>query len=156
MSTVTITGLAKIVNNLRTLGNNVEQIVDKSLEESSVMLEGKVKDKITAVGAVDTGAMREDTKAKKLGICRYAVVCPKAYAVFIEYGVGSLGDPAVAHNVSDITARIDKVTGKAKLVHFAPRAPRPFMRPAFAENRDVIMQNTRRAIIEAYDKELRT
>ena len=154
MSTVTITGLEKIVNNLRYLGNNVEQIIDKSLEKSANTMTQVVKDKITQVGAVNTGAMREDTKAQKYGLCRYAVVCPAPYAIYIEYGTGNAGDPTVAHTARDRWVYFNQYLGEYRTAY--AQAARPFMRPAFAEYKDVIVANTRRAILAAWAKEMMT
>ncbi len=135
---VSIKGLDAIMKQLDRLGANLPEIVDKSLQSSAEFLTGKVKEKITEFGAVDTGAMRNDTAWKKKGLCSYVVTCPKKYAIFVEFGTGSLGDPAVAHNTSDLTTYTRN--GQAVVAPFKPHPPRPFMRTAFAENKDKIKQ----------------
>lgn len=149
---VTIKGLSETVKKLRDLGQNVDKIADNSLRKSARDIKREVEDRIEAVGAVDTGRLRNSITIKKLGQCQYAVGTDVEYAPYVEFGTGSMGDPAVAHNVSDMCVRKDKKTGKGKIVHFSPHPPRPYMRPAFNAKRDVVMLNLTNAITKAWSK----
>ena len=148
MANVEINGLQAMMKKLESLGKNVDKIVDNSISESAGQVKRETEKNIQNVGAVDTGRLLRSITVEKLGMCRYAVGTGVEYAPYVEFGTGSKGDPAVAHNVSDMTV---SKTGKrkGKLVHFAPQAPRPFLRPAFDTKREVVTMNIKRAILSA-------
>lgn len=140
MATVEIKGLQSALKTLNDLGKSVETVVDNSLYKSAHEIKRVTENTIEAVGAVDTGRLRNNIAVEKLDSCRYAVGTPVEYAPYVEFGTGSLGDPVVAHNTSDI--------GKNGR-HFAPHAPKPFLRPAFESKRQDIKDNLARDIIKA-------
>lgn len=160
MATVEIKGLQKIVGQLQRLGHNVNTIADNSLQQSAYAVKREVENNIQIVTAthnghlykaVDTGQLLRSINIKKLGLCRYAVGTAIEHAPYVEFGTGSAGDPAVAHNTSNICARKNRKNADAppKLVHFAPQPPRPYMRPAFVSMKSVVTMNLTRAIIAA-------
>ncbi|MBO6302669.1 MAG: HK97 gp10 family phage protein [Ruminiclostridium sp.] len=156
---VKIPGLQAMVKKLNDLGANVEKTADESLRKSADMMKREVENNISRVSvsykgriykAVDTGRLKNNIHVNKLGSCRYAVGTDVKYATYVEFGIGSAGDPVVAHNISDKCMRKNKQTGESKLVHFAPQPPRPYMRPAFNSLRDVVIQNMSNAITKAW------
>ena len=69
------------------------------------------------------------------------------YALFIEYGTGPLGDPAIPH-----TAKEQWVyRGPDQKFHMAfPQHPRPFMRPALYDNADLFKDIIEKRIKEVF------
>ncbi len=160
MATVEIKGLQGVIDRLQRLGKSIDAIADNSLHKSAYILKREIETNIQSVTAsyggrtykaVDTGALLRSIHVEKLGLCHYAIGTAIEHAPYVEFGTGSAGDPAVAHNTSDICARKNRKNADAppKLVHFAPQPPRPYMRPAFASKSDVVTMNMSRAIINA-------
>jgi HK97 gp10 family phage protein len=140
MATIEIKGLQGVINRLRALGKDLDTVVDNSLHKSAYHVKRQTENNIEAVGAVDTGRLRNSIVVEKVDKCRYAVGTNVEYAPYVEFGTGSLGDPIVAHNTSDI--------GKNGR-HFVPHAPKPFLRPAFEAKRQEIKDDLAHDILKA-------
>lgn len=138
MATVEIKGLQGLITKLRALGRDIDTVVDNSLHKSAYDIRKDTVNNIDAVGAVRTGRLKKSISVEKLGKCRYAVGTSVEYAPYVEFGTGSLGDPAVGHNVSDMCVRKDRKTGESKLVHFHPQPARPYLRPAFEARKQAV------------------
>jgi len=156
MATVEIKGLQRTVNMLRTLGVNVQNVVDSSLQQSAEKIaEQAVKNiqnmNVTYNGhnydAKDTGALMREIHTEHLGLCRYAAGTDVPYAPYVEFGTGSAGDPAVAHTTRPKWVYFDPRIGGFRTAY--PQPPRPFLRPAFVQLKDVVSQNIRAALIRA-------
>lgn len=147
---VTIKGLSEMVRKLRALGQNVDKIADNSLHRSAYDLKREVEDRIEAVGAVDTGRLRNSITIKKIAECQYAVGTDVEYAPPIEFGTGFMGDPAVPHTTRSRWVYFNPAKGEYRTAY--PQPARPFMRPAFNAKRDVVMLNLTNAITKAWSK----
>lgn len=107
--------------------------------------------------AIDTGALRASVQAKSadfvkrrgLTTVEMGIETAVPYAQFIEYGTGPLGDPEVPH------------TEKMRWVYMGDdgefhvgvsQEPRPFMRPALYDNRQVIKKIIQREIKEVWEQ----
>ncbi len=140
MATVEIKGLQGTINKLNRLGKNIDTVVDNSLHKSAYDIKSEVEERIKIVGAVKTGRLRDSITVKKISKCRYVISTAVEYAPYVEFGTGSLGDPVVAHSMSNISK-----TGR----RFVPHAPKPYLRPAFETKKSVVTMNLTRAIINA-------
>ena len=146
MATIEIKGLQGVINRLRALGKDLDTVVDKSLHKSAYAVKRDTENNIEAVGAVDTGRLRNSIVVEKVDKCRYAVGTNVEYAPSVEFGTGSKGDPAVAH-----TAKIKWVyCDPSGQFHTAyPQPARPFLRPAFEANKQRVKDNIVRDILKA-------
>lgn len=152
---IEIPQLAKIVQKVRSMGANVENIVDDVLGKGASEIADAAKTRVYAQGAVDTGALATHITFFKAAQCQWVVASREGsansgepYGVFIEFGTGSAGDPEIPH-----TAKPKWVYFNDKLQEFRtayPQRARPFMRPAFAEKKDTIPENLKAAIVRAW------
>ena len=145
---VTIDGINEILNNMKRLGENLTEIVDESLKESAEKIAGDVKQNITSVGAVDTGLMRESVNVKHAGDCVWIVNSPREYSIFVEFGTGTAGDPAVPHTTRPKWVYFNNSLGEYRTAY--PQAARPFMRPAFASNEKYVSVKLKKDILTAF------
>lgn len=107
--------------------------------------------------AIDTGTLRasvqakaaEFVKRKGLTTVEMGIETSVPYAQYIEYGTGPLGDPEVPH-----TERMTWVyMGDDGKFHVAKsQEPRPFMRPALYDNRQVIKKILEKTIKEVWEQ----
>lgn len=159
---VTISGLSAVANGLRALGADLPAIVDKSLENSAIQLYRVCRDEARTVTAeyngriykaYDTGRLANGITYRKDGLCKWIVAATEEYSIYVEFGTGSAGDPAVAHTTRPKWVYFSDKAGDYRTAY--PQPARPFMRPAFAKMRDVVLENTKHDIIAAYDKATR-
>ena len=146
MATIEIKGLQGVINRLRALGKDLDMVVDNSLHKSAYNVKRQTENNIEAVGAVDTGRLRNSIVVEKVDKCRYAVGTNVEYAPPVEFGTGFKGDPAVAH-----TSKIKWVyCDPGGQFHTAyPQPARPFLRPAFEAKRQEITDDLVRDILKA-------
>lgn len=150
---VTISNIDGLLNNMKRLGQNITEIVDNSLKESTEKIAGDAKAQITAKGAVDMGLLRNDINVRKEGECVWVVNSPTEYAIFVEFGTGSAGDPAVPHTTRPKWVYFSERAGDFRTAY--PQAPRPFMRPAFAQNQKYVSVKLKQDIINAWKEGLK-
>lgn len=157
---IQIKGLEGFIDRLNKLGRDVDTIVDSSVKDSALQIQKAAENNIQNMSvlynghiydAKETGQLQREIHTERLGLCRYGVGTFVEYAPYVEFGTGSAGDPVVAHNTSDICARRSSKDPDAlpKLVHFAPRPPCPFLRPAFELYRNAVSKEIRNAIVKA-------
>lgn len=146
MATVEIKGLQSTIAKLRTLGRDLDKVVDNSLHKSAYDIKRDTENNIEAVDAVDTGRLRNSITVEKVGKCRYAVGTNVEYAPPVEFGTGSKGDPAVAHTTKIKWVYCDP-SGQFHTAY--PQPARPFLRPAFEANRQRVKDNIIRDILKA-------
>lgn len=153
---VDIKGLNAVTSKLKALGADLPQIVDNSLKTSAQLLEAEVKRKTQTVTAVynghtykayDTGELARSIKTRKTADCQWQVAATAEHSIFVEFGTGSAGDPAVAHTARPKWVYFSELDGEYRTAY--PQPPRPFMRPAFAENKDHIVHQLRNDIVKA-------
>lgn len=80
---------------LQSLERNPE--VDKSLGRGAARVQSQVK----LLTPVDTGNLRNKIVLDHVKMMEWAIDTNVEYAVFVEYGTGKLGDPAVPHTNKD-------------------------------------------------------
>lgn len=101
--------------------------------------------------AVDTGELRDSVDSKSAefvnrkgeSIVEMGIQTAVPYAIFIEYGTGSKGDPAVPHTEKESWTYYNDRKGGFRTAH--PTEARPFMRPALYDNAETftaIIQQT--------------
>lgn len=153
---VDIKGLNAVTSKLKALGADLPQIVDKSLGTSAESLNRAVREKMRTVTAsynghvykaYDTGQLAGGLVTRKLAQCQWQVAATAEHSIFVEFGTGSAGDPAVAHTTRPKWAYFNDKVGEVRTAY--PQPPRPFMRPAFAENKDRIVYQLRNDIVQA-------
>ena len=111
---------------------------------------------ITDQHAVDTGRLRSSVGADNNEIIvrgsktsvTMGIDCPVEYGIFIEYGTGPKGDPAIPHTSKEKWAYM----GEDGKVHMGfPQYPRPFMRPALYNNIDVYKDILEGVVTEVFE-----
>lgn len=153
---VDIKGLNAVTSKLKALGTDLTQIVDNSLKTSAQFLEAEVKRKTQTVTAVynghtykayDTGELARGIITRKTADCQWQVAATAEHSIFVEFGTGSAGDPAVAHTARPKWVYFSELDGEYRTAY--PQPPRSFMRSAFAENKDHIIHQLRNDIVKA-------
>lgn len=98
---------------------------------------------ITMQKAVDTGNLRNSVQTAEDIIVRdsgtevsMGIECTTDYGLFIEFGTGIKGDPAIPHVQKSAWYAPDPESEDGFTLRFAQH-PRPFMRPALYDNADV-------------------
>jgi HK97 gp10 family phage protein len=140
---VRINGLDKLLKKLDKLGGNIEQSTQKALLQGGAIFEAAAK----ANCPVDTGYLRDSihTESRK-NVVTVGTNCN--YAIYVEYGTGPKGDPSVPHTARQYW-RYQDAEGNWHTSH--GQAPQPFMRTAFAQEKD----NAVRAVKESIEADIR-
>lgn len=86
-----LNALTAKINAIKGLERNIQ--VDKALGRGGARMQGAVK----MLTPVDTGNLRNKIFLNHEKLMEYAVETNVEYAVFVEFGTGRLGDPAVPH-----------------------------------------------------------
>ena len=144
---VNLDKIGRIAANLRKLGEDIDGVVDTALGDGAQSITDSAKSFVEIQGAVDTGELVGNIVAVHNDKCQWVVSSRAPHSIFIEYGTGNMGDPSVAH-----TTRYRWVYYNKKLNDFRtayPQPARPFMRPAFAENKNKVVLKVSRAIVAA-------
>ena len=112
--------------------------------------------KITQQHAVDTGALRNSVSTAQDMIVRngelsvtMGIECTSDYGLFIEYGTGPNGDPAIPHTSKEKWVYMD-TKGRFKTAH--SQHPRPFMRPALYDNVNLYKRIIAKEIVEVFSE----
>lgn len=108
----------------------------------------KVRGNVVLLCPVDTGELRNSIKVQSTAPLTVSVGTNKEHAVFVEFGTGTQGDPAVQHT-SKQSWRWQDEQGNWHTSHGSPA--QPFLRPALKENEvtQIVAQEVRRAIDDA-------
>ena len=80
---------------LKTLTTNPR--IDKALGQGTAKMQAQIK----LLTPVDTGNLRDKIIWNHAKMMEYAIETNVEYAVFVEFGTGKLGDPAVPHTSKD-------------------------------------------------------
>lgn len=126
----------RLINRLNASKTSVQIATTKGVRRAGLLVEGDAKRLV----AVDTGRLRGsiNTAVEETSNGAIAGVGTNVfYAPYVEYGTGQRGDSSVDH-------RLDWIG----------QAPQPFLRPAFAFNRDSgniskIIQDEVRKVLKA-------
>ena len=158
MAGIEIRGLAGEIEKLRSLGKNLDTIVDGALEKSAKQIEAKASKNIETMNvsyngrtydALDTGRLQRSIKHEKIPN-GYAIGTDVEYAPYVEFGTSTAGDPAVAHTAREKWPYFDDESGQYRTAY--PLPPRPFLRPAFNDSVDLVKDNIVEAIKKAAEE----
>jgi HK97 gp10 family phage protein len=144
---VTIKGLDRTVRTLNAAGADLPKIVDESLKKSAKKIVHDAKRKIVEYDAYDTGLLKNSIIETHPRQCQWIVAARKPYAIYVEFGTGSAGDPEVPHTTRPKWVYFSKIDGGFRTAY--PQPARPFMRTTFAENKAVVVENLKSDIIAA-------
>ena len=113
--------------------------------------------KITMQGAVDTGNLRNSVQTTEDIIVRdtdtqvsIGIECTTDYGLFIEFGTGIKGDPAIPHVDKSAWYAPDPDEPGEFILRFAQH-PRPFMRPALYDPVETYKGIMEGAITEVFE-----
>lgn len=141
---VEIRNIEALVAKLRHLGENIDEIVDGGLQQGAQKIQRTAKTLIRQKGAYDTGNLHRNIVIEKIAK-GYAVGTNVKYAPFIEFGTGTRGDPSVSHTQRE-TWRYKDSQGNWHTAH--AMRPRPYMRPAFENNKTYVVKSIRNALMK--------
>lgn len=138
---VKVEGLDRLLEKLDKLGGNIEQSTQKALLKGGAMFESDAKERCP----VDTGELRESIHTEAIDAQTVTVGTSCEHGIYVEYGTGPKGDPSVPHTTKESWRYKDK-GGNWHTSHGQP--PQPFMRTAFSENKDKVMDAVKESIKE--------
>lgn len=139
-------GLDGLLNKLNTLGVNTDKIVNKALYQGAQKIQGDAKRQIKAKGAFDTGRLHGSISVEAIPN-GYAIGTNIEYAPYVEYGTGSLGDPAVPH-----TTR--KCWKNGTWHPFRGMKARPYLRPALNTNKKYVSKLVRSRLLNVLQQKI--
>lgn len=162
--------LGKKLTALVDLDDHIER--EAAYEICEVMRNTAVQ-RITDQGAVDTGLLRNSlmaddgfnsfTERPESGVVSAGIRTDVNHAIFIEYGTGPKGDPAIPHTSKRIWFQQNpdydalypegdpQGRDKAWIPRY-PQAPRPFMRPALYDNRKVFNKILTDTVVKVFEE----
>ena len=101
------------------------------------------------------------TERPESGVVSAGIRTDVNHAIFIEYGTGPKGDPAIPHTSKriwfqqnpeyDALYPDDDPRSQAWIPRF-PQAPRPFMRPALYDNRKVFNKILTDTVVKVFEE----
>lgn len=144
MPDIRIEGLEKLMKQLKELRTDSDAIIEKGLLRGAerVCADAKLR------CAVSSGALRNSIHTEKTAPLTVAVGTNLEYAVPVEYGTGTKGDPAVPHTQKGFWRWQDE-EGNWHTSH--GQAAQPFLRPAAAAQKDNVMKDVNDVIRSALD-----
>lgn len=121
---------------------------DTVLERGLLKAGERVRSRAVLLCPTDTGELRNSIRSQKTAPLTVTVGTNKEYAVFVEYGTGTQGDPAVDHTTKQSWKWQDEL-GNWHISHGTPA--QPFLRPAVRKDEayQTIAEEVKRAIDDA-------
>ncbi|MBP0985114.1 MAG: HK97 gp10 family phage protein [Oscillospiraceae bacterium] len=131
----------QLIAKMKAIRNDSDRVVERGLLKAGE----KTRSRAVILCPVETGELRNSIKAQKTAPLTVSVGTNKEYAIFVEYGTGTAGDPAVEHTSKE-SWRWQDEQGNWHTSHGSP--PQPFLRPAVREQEiyDTVAQEIRRAL----------
>lgn len=145
---VQVKGLDKLLKKLDELGGSIPQSTQKALLKGGAVFEAGAK----AHCPVDTGNLRDSIHTEARDANTVSVGTNTNYAAYVEYGTGPKGDPSVPHTTKEFWRYKDE-EGNWHTSHGQP--PQPFMRTAFAENKDKAVGAVKESIREDVEEQMK-
>lgn len=150
-----IHGTEELTRKLRSLADLPGYIEQEKAGQIQQLMRTTAVDRLTGQDAVDTGVLRRSveteacgfTERPSSGVVSVGIRTDVSYAIFIEYGTGPKGDPAIPHTDKESWV-YPTDDGGFRTAHSQP--PRPFMRPALYENRDAMVDIVKGAVKEVW------
>ena len=136
------------IESLRRKLSEIRSDSDIVLERGLLKAGEKIRGRAVMLCPVKTGELRNSIKAEKTAPLTVAVGTNKEYAPYVEYGTGTMGDPAVTHTDKDSWTYQDG-DGNWHTAYGQPA--QPFLRPAVSEDEvySTVAAELRRAIEDA-------
>lgn len=138
---VQVKGMDKLLKKLDRLGGSIPQSTQKALLRGGAVFEAGAKEHCP----VDTGHLRDSIHTEAETTARVATGTSLKYGPDVEFGTGPKGDPSVPHTTKEFW-RYKDAEGNWHTSHGQP--PQPFMRTAFAENKDKAVEAVKESIQE--------
>lgn len=142
MSDIKVEGLEKLMKRLGELREDSDAIVEKGLLRGAERVSADAKLRCP----VFSGALRNSIHTEKTAPLNVAVGTNLEYAVPVEYGTGTKGDPAVPHTQKEFWSWQDE-EGNWHTSH--GQAAQPFLRPAAAAQKDNVVKEVNDVIRSA-------
>lgn len=141
---VRIDGLESLRRKLNAVCSDSDEVLGHGLLKAGEKIRGRA----VMLCPVSTGELRNSIKSEKTAPLTVAVGTNKEYAPYVEYGTGTMGDPAVAHTDKDSWTYQDE-DGNWHTSYGQPA--QPFLRPAVKEGEvySTVATELRRAIEDA-------
>lgn len=138
---IQVKGLDRLLKKLDKLGGDIPQSMQKAMLRGGAVFEAGAKEHCP----VDTGQLRESIHTEAQSESTVTVGTSVQYAPYVEFGTGPKGDPSVPHTTKT-SWRYQDAEGSWHTSHGQP--PQPFMRTAFAENKDKAVDAVKESIQE--------
>lgn len=134
MSDIKIEGLDKLIKQLKEIREDSDSVVEKGLLRGAerVCADAKLR------CPVSSGALRNSIHTEKVAPLTVSVGTNLEYAVPVEYGTGTKGDPAVPHTQKEFWRWQDE-DGNWHTSH--GQAAQPFLRPAAAAQKENVIKD---------------
>lgn len=134
MSDIRVEGLEKLIKRLGEVREDSDAIVEKGLLRGAerVCADAKLR------CPVSSGALRNSIHTEKVAPLTVSVGTNLEYAVPVEYGTGTKGDPAVPHTQKEFWRWQDE-EGNWHTSH--GQAAQPFLRPAAAAQKENVIKD---------------
>ena len=126
---IKVAGLDKLLKKLDQFGGSISKSTQKALLHAGAVIEKGAKKHCP----VDTGELRESIHTQSVDENTVAVGTNVKHSIFVEFGTGPKGDPAVPHTTKEYWHYQD-AAGNWHTSH--GQSPQPFMRTGFAEGKD--------------------
>ena len=110
------------------------QQIDEVLHQGAIKIQRAAKRNIIAKDIFDTGELVRDMTIEKIPD-GYSVGTNAEQGLFNEYGTGAHGDPTIPHTQRRFWRYQDR---KGRWHPTSGMKARPFLRPAFAENKEYV------------------
>lgn len=136
-----VEGLSELMARLNRLRSDSDRIIERGLLRAGE----RVRNRAVLLCPVKTGALRNSIQVEQPAPLTVSVGTNLEYGIFVEFGTGALGDPAVPHTSKE-SWRWQDEDGEWHTGH--PQAARPFLRPAVdrQEIENEIAQTIRREL----------
>lgn len=133
----------------------VNELVPKLMDEyqhrtgvdiTQIMYANAIKNAPTDTGRLKSGIDTEISVVDTFGIkeVHMGIVSPVEYSIFVEYGTGNKGDPAVPHVSKDYwfspNPDYDALKGNQPYIMWWAQEPKPFMRNALKATRRIAVK----------------
>lgn len=134
----------ELMKKMRSLCNDSDKILRQGLLKAGE----KVRGRAVLLCPVDTGELRNSIKVQSTAPNVVTVGTNKEYAIFVEFGTGTMGDASVSHTSKEKWCWQDE-QGNWHTSYGTPA--QPFLRPAVKEKeiRETVAAELRRIIENA-------
>ena len=137
-----IQGSAELLAKLKALGGDVDKAVEQGLMQGAKAVQAVAKQ----LCPVDTGQLRNSIATEKEDRMAVSIGTITEYAVYVEFGTGSKGDPSVYHTSKEKWVYRDD---KGRFFTTSGQTPQPFLTPALRLSENTVRKRFETAIKKA-------